>query len=291
MDAPHYNGHSMVGELQRVMVCSPRVAGWDRAARWRELGFHHEPDFATAQKQHGAMCRLLEASGAEVVQLPSAADLTLDAVYAHDASLATDFGVVPMRPGKANRLAEAQHQREFCQGLGIPVFGEVQSPGTTEAGDIVWLDKETLLVGHGYRTNAQGIGHLRALFAPQGVEVISAPLPHGAGPSECLHLMSLISLLDEETAIVDLAWLAVETVKLLRARGYRFIEIDPEERGTLACNVLSLGRKRLLALEENKRTNDRLQAAGFDVRTFSGSELCINGSGGPTCLTRPLLRS
>ena len=226
-----------------------------------------------------------------MVYLPPASDLSLDAVYTHDASLATDFGMILMRPGKTNRQPEAKHHREFCQGLGIPIFGEIQSPGTTEAGDIVWLDSDTLLVGHGYRTNAKGIAHLRALLAPQAVEVISAPLPHGAGPSECLHLMSLISLLDEETALVDLAWLAVETVELLRSRGFRFIEIDSSERNTLACNVLSLGRKRLLALEENEKTNNRLRAAGFDVRTFPGSELCINGSGGPTCLTRPLLRS
>jgi N-dimethylarginine dimethylaminohydrolase len=226
-----------------------------------------------------------------VVQLPGAQDLTLDAVYAHDASLATDFGVILMRPGKANRWREAQHHREFCQALGIPVFGEIQSPGTMEAGDIVWLNAETLLVGRGYRTNAEGIAHIRALFAPEGIEVISAPLPYGAGPSQCLHLMSLISLLDEETAVVDLSWLAVETVELLRARGYRLLEIDASERDTLACNVLSLGRKRVLALEENQKTNEKLRAAGFDVRTFPGSELCINGSGGPTCLTRPLLRS
>jgi len=102
--------------------------------------------------------------------------------------------------------------------------------------------------------------------------------------------MSLISLLDERTAVVDLPWLAVETVELLRARGYRFLEIDPSERETLACNVLSLGNNRLLALAENAKTNERLRKAGFDVRTFPGRELCINGSGGPTCLTRPLLR-
>ena len=282
----------MVGQLHRVLVCSPRAAGWDRAPEpWRELGFHHQPSFPLAQQQHEALCHQLESAGAEVVHLPPAPDLSLDAVYTHDASLATDFGMILMRPGKTNRIQEAKHHREFCQGLGIPIFGEIQAPGTTEAGDIVWLNSDTLLVGHGYRTNAQGIAHLRALFAPQAVEVISAPLPHGAGPSECLHLMSLISLIDEETALVDLPWLAVETVELLRSRGYRFVEIDPSERGTLACNVLSLGRKRLLALEENKRTNDRLHAAGFDVRTFPGSELCINGSGGPTCLTRPLLRS
>jgi N-dimethylarginine dimethylaminohydrolase len=131
---------------------------------------------------------------------------------------------------------------------------------------------------------------MRGLLKPKGVEVISAPLPHGSGPSACLHLMSLISLLDEHTALVDLPWLAVETLELLKARGYNLIEIDYSERGTLACNVLSLGEKRLLALEENTKTNEKLRTAGFDVRTFAGSELCINGSGGPTCLTRPLLR-
>jgi N-dimethylarginine dimethylaminohydrolase len=102
--------------------------------------------------------------------------------------------------------------------------------------------------------------------------------------------MSLISVLDEHTALVDLPWLAVETVELLKSRGFTLIEIDYSERDSLACNVLALGEKRLLAIEENRATNQRLRHAGFDVRTFPGSELCINGSGGPTCLTRPLLR-
>jgi N-dimethylarginine dimethylaminohydrolase len=102
--------------------------------------------------------------------------------------------------------------------------------------------------------------------------------------------MSLISLLDEQTALVDLPWLAVETVELLKSRGFRLIEIDFSERDTLACNVLALGGKRVLAIEENRKTNERLREAGFDVRTFGGSEICINGSGGPTCLTRPLHR-
>jgi N-dimethylarginine dimethylaminohydrolase len=178
----------------------------------------------------------------------------------------------------------------FCQLLGIPFLGKIVAPGTTEAGDILWLDSNTLLVGRGYRTNAAGIVQMRELLRTKGVEVLSAPLPYGPGPSACLHLMSLISLLDEQTALVDLPWLAVETVELLKSRGFRFIEIDYSERDTLACNVLALGENRLLAIEENRRTNDHLRHAGFDVRTFPGGELCINGSGGPTCLTRPLLR-
>jgi N-dimethylarginine dimethylaminohydrolase len=288
------NGHSMVGDLLRVLVCSPKSAGWHsdlHHARWRELGFHHAPDFNIAQTHHDRLCRELAAAGAEVTCLPPGPDLSLDAVYAHDASLASDFGIILMRPGKQNRQAEAKHQGDFLASQGIHILGTVRDPGTTEAGDILWLDSKTLLVGRGYRTNAEGIAELRTMLAPHGVEVYSASLPYGPGPCACLHLMSLISLLDEQTAIVDLPWLSVETVELLKSRGFQFIEIDPSERDTLACNVLSLGRKRLLALEENRSTNDRLRDAGFDVRTFPGTELCINGSGGPTCLTRPLLRA
>lgn len=284
------NGHSMVGPLQRVLVCSPRTAGWALGDNWQKLGFRHAPDFPAAQSQHDALCHALDACGAEVLHLPASAALTLDAVYTHDSSLATDFGLILMNPGKPNRAPEAKVHRVLYDALGIPVLGEVQAPGTTEAGDILWLDAKTLLIGHGYRTNAAGIAQMRALLAPHGVEVIAAPLPYGAGPAECLHLMSLISLLDEKTALVDLPWLAVETVELLKSRGYRFIEIDAAERDTLACNVLALGKQRLLAIAENKQTNARLRQAGFDVRTFPGSELCVNGSGGPTCLTRPLLR-
>ena len=283
----------MVGALQRVLVCSPRTAGWnqpERIACWHDLGFHHAPDFAKAQAEHETLCRELQTAGAEVIELPSDDEFSLDGVYAHDASLATDFGLILMRPGKLNRVAEARLHGSACEALNIPTSGTITMPGTTEAGDILWLDSKTLLIGHGYRTNAPGIEQVRALLAGKGVEVLSAPLPYGPGPSACLHLMSLISLLDERTALVDLPWLAVETVELLKSRGFNFIQIDESERHTLACNVLALGGKRLIAIEENHKTNDRLRRAGFDVRTFPGSELCINGSGGPTCLTCPLLR-
>jgi N-dimethylarginine dimethylaminohydrolase len=299
----HSSTQSMTGNLLRVLVCSPRTAGWDRPNRlagWRELGFHRAPEFSVAQSQHDVLCRLLSEAGAELIFLPASsseasdeawlAALTLDAVYAHDASLPTDSGLILMRPGKPNRIPEARAHAARSAALDIPVLGEIAPPATTEAGDIIWLDRNTVLVGHGYRTNRAGIEQLRALLAPKEIEVLSAPLPHGPGPSACLHLMSLMSMLDDQTILVDLPWLAVETVELLRARGFRLIEIDYPERDTLACNVLSLGGKRLIAIDVNNATNQRLREAGFDVRTFPGSEICINGSGGPTCLTRPLLR-
>ena len=276
-----------------MLVCSPRAAGWDmpvQVDRWRELGFFHPPEFSRAQEQHDQLCRQLESAGAEVIHLPASPELSLDAVYTHDPSLATDRGLIGLNPGKPNRIVEAARHLEFCRSLGIPSAGQVHAPGKTEAGDMVWLDSTTLLIGQGYRTNAAGIYQMRALLQSYGAEVISAPLPYGPGPSACLHLMSLMSLLDDQTALVDLPWLAVETVELLKSRGYGLLEIDYSERETLACNIVSLGNKRLLALEENHKTNQKLRQLGFEVRTFPGSELCVNGGGGPTCLTRPLLR-
>jgi N-dimethylarginine dimethylaminohydrolase len=277
---------------ETLMVCPPSSAGWNdaRAQHWQDLGFFHAPEFDLAQAQHQEFCRQLTAFGIELIQLPSSADFTLDAVYTHDASLMSDAGAILMHPGKTNRIPETKHHGQFFRDLGIPVSGEIVLPGKSEAGDMVWLDSKTLLIGNGFRTNAAGIEQMRTLLTPSGVSVINAPLPFGHGPKYCLHLMSLISPLDESTLLVDLSWLAVETVELLHSRNLRLIEIDPSERDTLACNVLMLGRNRLVALEENRKTNQKLRDAGYDVKTFSGSELCINGGGGPTCLTRPLHR-
>ncbi len=288
-----FNGHSMTGELRRVLVCPPENAGWNDSAKtsvWRELGFQHAPNFTVAKQQHSVLCDLLGQSGAEVLSLPVDASSTLDAVYAHDASFATDHGLLLMNPGKKNRVGEARTHGDICGSLGIPTFNEVTNPGTSEAGDVVWLDHQTLLIGNGYRTNREGITQIRHWFATREVEVLSAPLPYGTGPAACLHLMSLMSMLNERTILVDLPGMAVETVELLKARDFRLIEIDYAERETLACNVLALGKNRLIALQENSKTNQRLREAGFDVLDFAGSELCINGGGGPTCLTRPLMR-
>lgn len=280
----------MAAPIERVLVCSPETAGWKTPGRWAELGYFHPPDAALASEQHQRLADVLEAVGAEVHFLSSGEGLTLDAVYAHDASFPTDQGMILMHMGKANRRAEAALHQSFYQSLGVPILGRIEPPGLTEAGDMVWLDSSTLLIGEGYRTNAAGIEQVRDLLARFGVDVIAAPLPYGPGPSACLHLMSLISILDEKAALVDLPWLAVPTVRLLEERGFRLVPMEPSERETLACNVLALGNGKLLAIEENETTNGRLASEGFEVLTFPGSEVSANGSGGPTCLTRPFLR-
>jgi len=289
-----FGGHSMVSRLKCALLRSPEDAGWGSPRahwEWADLGFRRPPDPLRASQEHAALRRILAEEGCEVLLLPEGGHGTMDSVYTHDPSIVTDRGAIVLRMGKPARAGEPEAHRDFCRAAGIPVLGSLAEPDTAEAGDMVWLDESTLLVGRGYRTNAGGIRALARILAPLGVEVVAAPLPHGPGPDSCLHLMSLLSLLDRGTALVDLEWLAVETVELLGKRGFKLVSIVTEERDTLACNVLALGEGKLLALEENGRTNEKLRALGFTVRTFPGSEIGINGGGGPTCLTRPILRA
>lgn len=283
---------SMCGKLVRALLMGPRAVGWNAGASWRELGYLHPPEETLAARQHDRIRSLLLERGVDIVE-PDAPfpGLTIDAVYCHDASLPSPRGMILMRMGKENRSGEPAAHRRIYEGQGIPVIGAVEAPGLAEGGDLVWLDERTLLAGEGYRTNAAGIAQLGGILAEDGVEVISVPLPFGDGPHCCLHLMSLISVLDRRTMVADLRFLGVPTVELLKERGFRFVPIVEAERGTMAANVLALGGRTLLGIAANHGTNARLRDAGFEVLTYEGSEISQNGSGGPTCLTRPLVRT
>ena len=285
----------MTAPLARVMVCGPENGGWLEPSsynRWQELGFLKPPEFQAARREHNNFCQILVSAGAEVLSWAplNREQLSLDVVYVQDASFMTDKGAVLLHMGKNSRQGETAGHEAFYAAQGIPVLGAIHPPGKAEGGDLVWLDSKTLLAGIGYRTNLAGIDQLRELLRPLRIEIVPAPLPHGGGPSSCLHLMSLLSMLDDRTVLVDLPWLAVQTVEFLRDRGFRFIEINARERDTLACNVLALGNGCLLAFEENRETTHRLQREGFKVLTVQGRHMGINGGGGPTCLTRPILR-
>ena len=281
----------MCGKLVRTLLIGPRAAGWEPDAAWREIGYLHPPDPVSAVRQHDRIRSLLVERGVEVVEpeapLPG---LGPDAVYCHDASFPSRRGMILMRMGKESRRGEPAAHARIYAGQGIPVIGAIEAPGLAEGGDLVWLDEHTLLAGEGYRTNAAGIAQLRRLLTEDDVDVIPVPLPFGEGPHSCLHLMSLLSVLDRRTMVVDLRFLGVPTVELLRARGFEFLPIVEEERRTMAANVLALGNRTVLAIGANRGTNARMRDAGFEVLHYEGGEISHNGSGGPTCLTRPLIR-
>jgi N-dimethylarginine dimethylaminohydrolase len=275
----------MTDPLRRVLVRPPQAAD---AARWREYGWRAEPDAAVAAAEHEALRAILEEAGAEVV-IAQGEPGNPDAIYAYDPVLVGDRGAVLLRPGKEGRLGEPTALEADLERAGIPVAARIEAPGTIDGGDTVWLDRETLLVGRGYRTNAAGVEQLQAAFPD--AEVLSYDLPHWNGRGEVMHLMSLISSLADDLALVYPRLAPVRLIELLHERGIKTIDVPDEEFETMGPNVLALAPRRALALEGNEETRRRLEAVGVEVVTYKGDEISRKGDGGPTCLTRPLLRA
>jgi len=275
---------SMIAPLRRVLVRPP---GMD-FSRWQEYDWRAEPDAKRIAAEHEGLRTALEEAGAEVVVAEPTADGNLDAVYVYDPALVAEAGAILLRPGKEGRRGEAEAMRADFAAAGVPVVAELTAPALAEGGDTLWLDESTLVVGLGYRTNQAGAAQLAE--ALPDVDVITVDLPHYHGPGEVMHLLSLISPLDEELALVYLPLMPVRLVELLEKRGSDLVEVPDEEFESMGCNVLALGPRVALALEGNPETRRRMEAAGVDVRVYAGEELSRKGDGGPTCLTRPLLR-
>jgi len=280
-----YGCQSMIGELRRVLVRAPRAEdlhGW-QACSWRA-----EPDAAAIAQEHEAFCTLLEDGGAEVVYAESAAKGNPDAIYTYDPALVGDEGALLLDPGKEIRRPEVDAMAEDFERAGIPVTGRLGDGARAEGGDCCWLDEHTLLAGCGYRTNEAGIARLRELLP--GVEVIAYDLPHWHGRDEVMHLMSLISPLAPDLAVVYEPLLPTRLAQLLDERGVELVPVPDEEFESMGSNVLALAPRVALAVEGNPRTRERMERAGVEVLTYRGEELS-KGDGGPTCLTRPLLRA
>lgn len=279
-----YGARSMTAPLRRVLVRPPQPAD---AARWREYGWRAAPDPAAAAREHEALCELLEAAGAEVVVAVGESG-NPDAIYTYDPLLVGDEGAVLLRPGKDERLGEPDALVADLERAGVPVAARIEAPGTVEGGDTLWLGHETLLAGRGYRTNASGLEQLAAAFPDAELHLFD--LPHWNGSAEVMHLMSLISPLDDDLALVYPRLAPVRLLELLAERGIATVAVPDDEFESMGPNVLALGPRRALALEGNDETRRRLERAGVDVTVYRGDEISRKGDGGPTCLTRPLLR-
>ncbi|MHB8469990.1 MAG: dimethylarginine dimethylaminohydrolase family protein [Gaiellaceae bacterium] len=271
------------GTLEKVLVRPPHE---DDLPSWRALGWHGEPAAAALAAEHEAFRALLAAAGVEVV-VARGEPGNLDSIYTYDPALVTGAGVLLLRPGKPERRTEPEALAPDLESAGVHVAGRLPAAALAEGGDAFWLDDRTLVAGRSYRTNDAGIGAIRA--ALPGVDVLAFDLPHLRGAGEILHLLSLISPLAPDLAIVYLPLLPARLVELLAQRGVELVEVPDEEFPTMGPNVLALGPRRALAVEGNPETRRRLERAGVDVQVYRGTELS-KGDGGPTCLTLPLVR-
>ena len=274
----------MTGPLQRVLVRPPLA---EDVGHWREYGWRSAPDHAAAVAEHEHFRSLLEDAGAEVV-VSHHDPGNPDAIYVYDPVLVGAAGAVLLRPGKDGRRTEPDAIASSLAAADVPVSATVAEPAIVEGGDTVWLDQTTLLVGIGYRTNPAALDALRNAFPD--VDVVAFDLPHWNGRGEVMHLMSFISPLDRDLALVYARIAPVRLLELLAERGIAVVEVPDEEFETQGSNVLALGPRRALALDGNPETRRCMEKAGVDVVVYRGDEISMKGDGGPTCLTRPLLR-
>ena len=284
---------SEVGPVSRLAVKHASNAFVNQQAineQWQDLNYQARPVFERAIEEYDGFVALLEGLGVELEFLPANNRVGLDSIYVRDASVVCGDGLILCNMGKTARRGEPAAQERALRDIGVPIRGAIQQDGRLEGGDVTWIDEGTVAVGRGYRTNDEGIRQLRELLADCVDELIVVPLPHWRGPSDVFHLMSIISPLDRDLMLVYSPLLPVPFREALLARDITLIDVPESEFETMACNVLAVAPRQCVMLAGNPQTRARLAEAGVDVHEYEGREISAKGAGGPTCLTRPIVR-
>ena len=294
MTTSEYGVQSMIAPLRRVLLKHARDAYRNVeavAASWQALGYSAPPALDRAVSQYDDFVALLRDEVPEIEFLGADDETSLDSIYTYDPVVVAPAGAIVCRMGKKPRRRESAITAAYLERTGMPILGHINPPGTLEAGDVIWLDRRTVAIGRSYRTNDEGICQLRQILRGTVSEAIVVPLPHWRGPGACLHLMALISLVDVDLAVTYSPLLPVFMREWLIEHGYTLLDVPDDEHRTLACNVLTLSPRRCMMVAGNPVTKRLLQDSGAVVIEYDGSEISLKGTGGPTCLTRPLLRT
>lgn len=278
-----YGVRSMSAPLRRVLVVRPTTTGDFAGAGWRA------PDTAALLREHDGFVELLDGLGVDVV-VADAPDGQVDACFAYDPVFVTGQGAIELQMRKPARRDDPAFLVAEVEKAGVPVVGRLSGDATADGGDMCWLDENTLAVGRGYRTNAAAHAQLAVILGAERVTVERADLPHHLGAAHVMHLMSVVSPVAPDLAVVFEPLAPVPLLEMLAERGYRTVAADPDELDLQGCNVLAVRPGVVVMTDTAPRTRAALEAVGVEVHTYTATEI-NKGDGGPTCLTRPLLRA
>jgi N-dimethylarginine dimethylaminohydrolase len=288
-----YSSQSETGKIKSIFLKRAADAFVDAGTletQWQPLNYLARPELSKAILEYDKFESFFTASDIETTYLPQEGRPNPDSIYCRDAAIATDRGMIICNMGKEMRKEEPSALKKTFELNGIPVLGRIADPGTVEGGDVAWLDEHTLVIGHSYRTNAAGIDQLKKMVRPSNINVVVVPLAHYKGSQDVFHLMSVLSPIDQDMLLVYSPLLPIVFRNYLLERQFQLIEVPESEFDSMGCNVLALAPRECLMLEGNPQTYERLKQAGCKISTYAGKEISIKGGGGPTCLTRPILR-
>ena len=285
--------HSEYLKLASVYLKSAKnsfLSEEELSEHWETLQYLSKPNFKKSLEEYAAFQTFFRENNISTCFFPINRKTKIDSIYSRDASIATDFGIIICNMGKQGRIHEPYAQLEAYKMNNINILGEIKFPGTLEGGDVAWLDQHTLAVGHTYRTNEEGISQLEGLLQPKGIEIIVVELPHYKGKSDVFHLMSILSPVDKNLAVVYSPLMPIKFRNELLERGFQLIEVPEQEFDSMGCNVLAIAPRDCLMVAGNPITRKLLEDAGVSVHIYEGNEISVKGGGGPTCLTRPIDR-
>jgi N-dimethylarginine dimethylaminohydrolase len=288
-----YSSQSEASKIQSILLKHPKDAFISQSNvdnQWEELNYSGCPEYEKALIEYEDFVSLLESDIPEVLFLPVDNTTGLDSIYVRDSIVITKQGAILCNMGKALRQGETSAVGRYLEQLGIPVLGAIAGKGRLEGGDVIWLDEDTLIVGEDYRTNAEGIRQLRELTATFINELVVVPLPRWRGPEDVFHLMSIISPVDVDLAVVYSKLLPIPFYEMLIEHGIQLLDVTDAEFASMGCNVLAIAPRRCIVLSGNPNIKRKLENAGADVFEYVGEEISRKGAGGPTCLTRPIQR-
>lgn len=284
---------SEVGHIQSLLLKHPREAFISKSnieTQWVDLNYTGCPDYDKSLKEYDSFVELLKKYVPDIYYLPQNSQTGLDSIYVHDSVVVTDKGAILCKMGKEKRGGEPSAVGEFLQGLDIPILGSITGDGSLEGGDVVMVDERTLAVGQGYRSNNEGIRQMKELTRGFIEEFVVVPLPHWQGPDDVLHLMSFISPVDHDLAVVYSRIMPVPFREWLLRRGIKLLEVPDSEYETMACNILAVAPRKCIMLAGNHRTKKLLEDEEVEIWEYEGEHISKKGAGGPTCLTRPLIQ-
>ena len=285
--------HSEYLKLASVYLKSAKnsfLSEEELSEHWETLQYLSKPNFKKSLEEYAAFQTFFREKNISTCFFPINKKTKIDSIYCRDASIATDFGIIICNMGKQGRIHEPYAQLEAYKMNNVNILGEIKFPGTLEGGDVAWLDQKTLAVGHTYRTNEEGISQLEGLLQPKGIEIIVVELPHYKGKSDVFHLMSILSPVDKNLAVVYSPLMPIKFRNQLLERGFQLIEVPEQEFDSMGCNVLAVAPRDCLMVAGNPITRKLLEDAGASVHIYEGNEISVKGGGGPTCLTRPIDR-
>ena len=288
-----YGCQSMIGSIEKILIKHPKdafISQENLDATFSNYGFLESPNYEKCLEEYAEFEDILRKHVPEIHYLSQNTGTGLDSLYTHDPVKITSKGAIYFPMGKPQRGGEGLATRTYFESIGVPTLGVIEAPCRIEGGDVVWIDERTVAIGRGYRTNDAGIQRFRELTKDIVDEIIVVPMPHADGPEACLHLMSIISFVDSDLAVVYSKYMPVFFREYLLNRGVTLIETPDDEYDTLGTNILALAPRICVILQGNDTVKARLEAAGAAVYDYPGRNISYFGTGGPTCLTSPFLR-